>query len=68
MYDSKDWWTSRTIWGGVAAIIGGLGLLFGIEVGANHVAAMTESLLQLATIIGGIITVWGRTVADKRIK
>lgn len=67
-FDEKPWYASRTIWGGVAAIIGGAGLLVGIEFDVTHVQALTDALLQAGTIIGGIVAVWGRMVARKRIE
>jgi len=68
MYDSKDWWTSRTIWSAAAAVIASLALLAGIEMDLTDVAAMTDALLSLGSIIGGLMAIYFRGKADRRIK
>ena len=68
MKDSKPWYTSRTIYGAVASIIGGMAMFVGIEFDVTHWGALTDALVAVGTIVGGIIAVAGRTVADKRIK
>lgn len=68
MKDEKIWYLSRGIWGGVASIVGGLALLVGIEIDVNEVEALRESMLALATVVGGILSVVGRKRAESKIQ
>lgn len=67
MYDSKPWYASKTIWGAVSAILMNAALLAGIEVDMDDMQALTIALVNVGTIVGGLISVYGRKTAYKRI-
>ena len=68
MIDQKPWWLSRTIWGGLFAFLAGLAQEVGIPLSGAEVTALTDSWLNIIGIVGGILAVYGRAKADKRIK
>lgn len=68
MFDAKPWWYSRTIWGGIAAVIAGIGQEVGIPMSSEEVSALGESLFSVMTVIGGILAIYGRVRAERTIK
>lgn len=64
MDDKKHWFASKGVLGGVAAMIGGLGMLVGIDIDQT---ALGEALAVAASVIGGLVSALGRVVATKRI-
>lgn len=63
MNDTKPWYTSQTIWGGVAAIGGGLG---GAYYAFSH-GDMGTVATCLTAAFGGITAIIGRFKADTAI-
>ncbi len=57
--DSKKWWQSKAIWGGIGAAVGAIGDMF-VKGGPTP-----ENLMALA---GAVIAVYGRLVATTAIK
>ena len=64
MNGGKDWYLSKGIWGGIAATIGGIGMMMGIDIDA---VSLGEALTTAAATIGGLIAIIGRTVARETI-
>lgn len=69
--DSKPWYLSKAIWGGVmAAIVGALGLL-GFVFPEGFVDAMSGDLVATVTagvaLVGGVLAIIGRVKAVTRI-
>lgn len=69
--DTKPWWQSRGVWGGVvAALCGILGALGWIT--RDEAATLTDALPDLLTAAGGVaggaLAVWGRLRAEKRVR
>jgi hypothetical protein len=60
----KPWWASRAIWGGLAAMVAGIGMMLGIDINA---AELTDALASLGAVVGGLLAVGGRVAATKRI-
>lgn len=60
----KPWFASKAIWGGIASLIAGVGLILGIDI--NQVE-LTEALLAAGSTIGGLVAIVGRYVANKTI-
>lgn len=58
---TKPWYASKTIWGGVASIVAGVYMLFGVDVDQQHFA---ETLSELAAVVGGLLAVVGRIPPD----
>ena len=65
--DSKWVGKSLTVWGGLVAILPGLGLMFGFELGdiAGLQAAGTAAINGIATVAGFFMVVFGRKKASK---
>lgn len=56
--DSKSWYTSKTIWGAIVAIVGAIG---DITMNGLNVANATA-------IAGALVAIYGRLVATTTIK
>ena len=67
MTEDKPWYLSRTVWAGLAALFLSLAGAFGFINDTVDQGAVTDVLLQLATAIAGLITVFGRIGATSRI-
>lgn len=67
MDDVKRWYQSKTIWGGLVALIAALAGLVGIELDAATGSALTVALSQAAAAIGAIVAIVGRLEAVKPI-
>ena len=67
MDDAKKWYQSKTIWGGLVALIAAAGGLVGIEVDAETGSALTLALSQAAAAVGAIVAIAGRLAAVKPI-
>lgn len=64
---NKQWWQSKTVWGGVIAISAGIAGLFGVHLSIADQASLTESLVSVSSAVGGLIAVYGRYTATKQI-
>ncbi|RIY01299.1 hypothetical protein D3218_07980 [Aureimonas flava] len=66
--DIKNWYESRTVWGGALALAASLAGLFGIEIvglaGDEAVTALTAA----ASAVGAAIAIFGRFDARHRIR
>lgn len=65
--DVKVWWKSKTIWGGLVALAGGLAGLAGFEVDAATHAAVVNALSDAAVAIGALVAILGRFDAKQPI-
>lgn len=64
MNDTKPWYQSLAVWGGFIAVISPLLSLFGYEVNAD---LATNLLVQLGSLVGGVLAIVGRLTATKVI-
>lgn len=61
--ETKSFLTSKTIWGAVVAIAGAALSAFNLDVtGLNGIDG------DIITVVGGVIAIWGRVTAVKKIK
>jgi hypothetical protein len=61
MQDTKVWWQSLTVWGGIVSIIApALGLFFHVTLGVEETNQIAVSLVGIATGIGGLMSIYGR--------
>jgi hypothetical protein len=67
MNDIKAWYSSRTVWGGLVAIAGACAALFGREIRPDEAAGLVEGLAALASAGGGLLAIFGRIAARKRL-
>lgn len=65
----KRWWRSTTIMGAVIAIAGGVLNMTPDDIAAAQglASAAAGHLSGLATVIGGVVAIYGRVRANKRI-
>ncbi|MDA0338132.1 MAG: hypothetical protein O2782_23420 [bacterium] len=67
MYDEKAWYQSRTVWGGLIAVLAAVAGAFGFSIGGEDQAALVEAVAAVAGAAGGIVAIWGRVKATKSI-
>jgi len=66
-YDTKGIFASKTVWGGIVALLAGGAAIFGYSVSEIDQASLTEAIAGIASAVGGIIAIYGRVTATKAI-
>jgi tetrahydrodipicolinate N-succinyltransferase len=70
--DVKPWWQSRAIIGGAVSIGAVVAGLFGFNVDPDTQAVIVDQGVAIgaavATVVGGVMAIWGRIKATKAIK
>lgn len=66
--DLKPWYLSKTVWGGVLAIVASLANLAGLGIGSLEQAELADHMTALLAAAGGIIAVAGRIVAKRKLR
>lgn len=68
MDDTKKWWESTGVWGGVVAFLVAVVPLFGYQINLSDKDALEGLILGAVGGIGGIIAIIGRVRASSRIE
>ncbi len=68
MIELKSWYSSKTVWGAAIVIVASCANLFGLEISAGDQHDLTENLSAIVAAAGGIIAIWGRISASKRLR
>ena len=68
MLDSKPWYRSKSIWGGIVAVLAVLATGLGFELDGAAQADLVEAILQLVGVGGALLAVFGRVVATDLIE
>ena len=68
MYENKPWYASKTILGGIIALIAGLAGAFGIAISPEDQEMIIQGILAVGSAIGGLLAIYGRIRATGRIK
>ena len=63
---TKSWWSSTTIWGGLVAIVAGIGGAVGLDA-AGLATDLNELVAGVVAAVGGIVSIIGRFRARKQI-
>ena len=63
----KSLFASKTFWGGLIAVVAGILGFFGYQLGSEDQAAIIEAGSAIAAAVGGVIAIWGRVKASKKI-
>lgn len=63
----KPWWQSRTIWGVLVSLAGGLAALLGREFTTADQEQLLEALSAIAIAAGSILAIIGRVKASKKL-
>lgn len=64
----KSIFKSKTALGGAIAIAAGIASLFGVTVSPAEQLALVEVATAIASAVGGLIAIYGRSKASKKIK
>jgi hypothetical protein len=67
MTEQKAWYLSRTVWASIVTIATTVGGIFGLPIAGLDNSAVTDTILQIAAAVSGVIALWGRIVATSRI-
>ncbi|MCK5296456.1 MAG: hypothetical protein KAJ75_06175 [Alphaproteobacteria bacterium] len=65
--DTKPWWKSQGVWGGIIAVAAGIGGLFGYSISGADQASIAEAGIGIASAVGGLVAIIGRISASKNI-
>lgn len=68
MQNLKPWYRSKTIWGGIVAVLAVFANALGFDLDDTARAEVVESILQLLTGGGALVAVFGRVVASDLIE
>ena len=68
MNNTKPWYTSRTIWGSIIALLSGVLSTFGFDIDDGTQAAFIDVALQLVAVGGSLMAVAGRVSATSMIE
>jgi hypothetical protein len=67
MIDVKQWYQSKTVWGALVAILASLLQASGTAIDASGQDQLANNLVALSGAIGGLVALYGRLSADKRL-
>jgi hypothetical protein len=67
MDETKQWYQSKTVWGALIAIIASLLPAMGMELDGSVQGQLADNLVSLAGAIGGLVAIYGRLTAEKRL-
>lgn len=56
MDDSKTWYTSRTIWVNLVALVASMLMVFGVELTPDQQGALVTTILAIANIVLRFVT------------
>jgi hypothetical protein len=66
--DSKPWYASSGVWGGILAVVAPLiGVLLHKTVSSADITAVSDALAAIGGAVGGLIAVYGRVNATTTI-
>lgn len=65
MDDTKVWYTSKTVWGSIIAVVAGIAGAFGFNIDSAGQEVISTSIVGAVSIVGGLIALYGRLRATK---
>lgn len=65
--ESKPWYQSKTIWGGVVAVSAAIGGVFGLPLDPATQQGLVEVLCVLGGGFGGLLAIIGRVKAQHKV-
>ncbi|WP_275789852.1 hypothetical protein [Pararhizobium gei] len=68
MDDAKSWYLSKSIWGGVVAVLASCANLLGVDIAPADQIGLTDGLTALVAAAGGLLAIWGRISAKGRLR
>lgn len=67
MYDVKSVFASKTIWGGIIALVASVAAIWGYAITPVDQAQIVELITGIGGIIGSVLAIYGRIVATRKI-
>ena len=68
MDETKSWYMSKSVWGGMVAIVAAGLAAFGYTVGADDQSVIVDTVVAIAGGLGGVLAIVGRVKATKQVK
>ena len=68
MTESKKWWESKTVWGGIIAVLSAIAGAFGYAVSPDMQAELASNVTAIGGAVGGVLAVYGRVKATKSVE
>ena len=67
MNNTKTWWASKGVWGGIIAVGAGIAGMFGIDIDPEAQLTLAQKIPLVVVEVGGIWAIIGRLVASSRL-
>ncbi|MDO9417986.1 hypothetical protein [Pararhizobium sp.] len=67
MVDSKLWFQSKTVWGALLTIAASLATVLGYDISPADQANISDMLMAIIAAGGGLLSLYGRISASKRL-
>lgn len=67
MYDSKAWYASKAVWGGIIAVLAAIAGAFGYVISPELQTELANQIVAGAGVVGGMLAIYGRVKAEKAI-
>ena len=67
MNDMKYWYQSKTVWGALITILASLLNAGGIAIDDASQQEIVDGLITIAGAFGGLLAIYGRITADRRL-
>ena len=64
----KEWYKSKTVWGGLIAVGSAIAGACGIIISADTQDQIAELVVVGASAVGGLLAIYGRVKAEQQIK
>jgi hypothetical protein len=67
MEETKGLLASKTVWGGIIVVLSVVASMVGYTITAEDQVALTSFVGEAITLVGGLLAIWGRVTATKKI-
>ena len=64
----KEWYKSKTVWGGLIAVGSAIAGAFGVAVSTDTQDQIAELAVVVGGAVGGLLAIYGRVKAEQQIK
>ena len=65
--EEKKWWGSKTVIGALVAVAASAASLTGIVLDVETQIQLTDCIFALTGVVGGLVAVYGRIKASKKV-
>jgi len=65
--DTKVWYQSKTMWGGIVAVLAGIAGVLGYSFGDAEQSLVVDGIIAAVGAVGGILAVFGRATATTEL-